>query len=600
MTETQAVPHRSAMAAECTWDLTPVYASDAAWEAAIGDLEEMMPRAAALQGRVVESADALQQTLELRDEIQQHLWQIYVYANRRLDADTGDSSGQALGDRAGSLVAKIGAALAFVDPEILGAPETTLRAWVAATPGLAVYGYALDQLIAQRAHVRSAEIEAILAQFGDVTRAPSDTYDTLTNADLTFPEIDDEDGNKIAMSHGRFYRFLRSGDRRARRDSFFAYYSSYNSHRNTLGVTLAAEVRNHALNARLRSYGSALEAALAPNDIPTEVYHNLIDGINAGQEVSYRYTALRKKIMGLDELHVYDLYAPLTDEADMQVTYDKAQEMMLAAFAPLGSEYCEVVARSFRSRWIDVYENQGKRSGAYSDGSYTTAPFILLNYQDKMDDAFTLAHELGHSMHSFFTRKSQPFVYGNYTIFVAEVASTLNEALLADYLLKTTEDKAVRRQILVRQIDAIRLTMYRQTMFAEFERDIHARAEADEPITADGLSQMYRALLARYHGPDVVLDDCMAIEWSRIPHFYYNFYVYQYATGLAASLALFEQITSEGQPAIDRYLKFLSGGSSKSSIELLRDAGVDMLTPRPVERALARFAKLLDELEALG
>jgi oligoendopeptidase F len=599
VSEAQKVPRRDEIPVEYTWDLTTVYADDGAWEQDIAALEGLLPEVAALEGSVAESAASLLRALTLRDRVWTKLEQIYIYANRRHDSDSGDATGQALSDRAGSLVAKIGGALAFVDPEILTIPEETLRAWLSEEPGLAVYGYALDQLLRQRAHVRSAEIEGILAQFGDVTRAPSEIFEVLTNADLKFPTIEGEDGKPVELSHGRYTRFLRSDDRRVRRDSFKNYYSAFQGIRNTLGTALAAEIRSHALSARLRNYESSLQAALAPNDIPVEVYHNLVQTINANLPRLHRYMRVRKKLMGLDDLHVYDLYAPLTAGVELEVPYAEGADLVKLAFEPLGQDYGSAIERTFTSRWIDVYENQGKRSGAYSDGAYTTAPFILLNYQGRLDDVFTLAHELGHSMHSYYTRRAQPYVYGNYTIFVAEVASTLNEALLTDHLLKTRDDAALRRHLVVEQLESIRTTIFRQTMFAEFELDMHARVEQGEPLTAESLSKPYYELVSRYHGPEVVLDEEIALEWARIPHFYYNFYVYQYATGLAAALALSNQILGEGQPAVDRYLRFLGSGSSRPSIDILRDAGVDMTTPAPIQAAMDRFDALLDELEAM-
>jgi oligoendopeptidase F len=600
VTEAQKVPRRDEIPAEYTWDLTTVYADDAAWEQDIAALEAQLPEIAALQGRVSADAAALLGALRLRDEVYKRLEQIYIYANRRHDADSGDATGQALSDRAGSLLARISAALAFVDPEILAVPEETVRGWLRSERDLRLYEYALDQLLRQRSHVRSAEVEGIMAEFGDVTRAASEIFEVLTNADLKFPTIEGEDGQPVELSHARYGRFLRSDDRRVRRDTFKGYYSAYQGIRNTLGTALAAEVRSHALNARLRSFESSLHAALAPNDIPVEVYHTLITTIGANLPKLHRYMQVRKKLMQLDDLRIYDLYSPLTIGVDREVPYAEGAEMVKAAFRPLGADYGKAIEQTFSSRWIDVYENQGKRSGAYSDGAYTTAPFILLNYQSRLDDVFTLAHELGHSMHSYYTRKHQPYVYGSYTIFVAEVASTLNEALLTDYLLKTSDDAELRRHLVVEQLEAIRTTIFRQTMFAEFELDMHRRAEAGEPLTADGLSKPYYELVARYHGSEVVLDDEIALEWARIPHFYYNFYVYQYATGLAAALALSDQLLGQGQPAVDRYLGFLSSGRSRPSIDLLRDAGVDMTSPAPIQAAMDRFDTLLDELEALS
>lgn len=599
MTEMQQIPRRDEIPEPYRWDLTTIYPDDAAWEQDVAAIEEMLGDVAALQGRVARSADDLLAALRLRDQASMRLWQVYVYANRRFDSDTTDPVGQALAERAGTLAAKVSAALAFIDPEILSAPEAQIRAWLREHPDLAVYEYALDQLLRQRAHVRSAEVEAILAQLSDITRAPGEIFEVLTNADLSFPTIEDEQGQPVQLSHGRYLRFLRSPDRRVRRDAFTGYYSAFQGIRNTLGASLAAQVRTHVLNARVRHYSSSLEAALTPNDIPVEVYHNLIATVNANLSRLHRYLRLRRRIMGLDELHFYDLYAPLVPEADVAVPYAEGERLVRAAFAPLGEEYGAAIAEAFSSRWIDVYENVGKRSGAYSDGAYTTAPFMLLNYQDRLNDVFTLAHELGHAMHSYFTRKTQPYVYGDYTIFVAEVASTLNEALLTDYLLQTRDDPTLRRYLIVEQLEDIRTTLFRQTMFAEFELEIHRRAEADEPLTTELFSTIYRDLVMRYHGAEVTLDEQIALEWARIPHFYYNFYVYQYATGLSAALALHKRIVSEGRPAIERYLRFLRSGSSRPSIDLLRDAGVDMLSPAPIQAAMDHFDALLSDLEQM-
>lgn len=599
MIETTAVPHRSDVPVEHTWNLETIYADSAAWERGYAGLEELGTRLAGRQGALGQSAEALLETLRLRDECFALLYQLYVYASHLKDSDSTNPASQALEDRANSLGARISAASAFVEPEILGIPDATIHAWLDQHAGLQIYRHHLEELLRQRAHVRSAEIEEVIAQYSDITRAPRDAFDMLVDADLQFPAIADESGGTVQLSHARYIRFLRSTDRRVRQDAFRRYYEAFQSVRNTIGTTLAAQVRVHVIEARLRRYGSALEAALSPNNIPVDVYHNLVATVNAGLPRLHRYMALRKRIMGLSDMHIYDLYAPLLPEADLRVSYPEARANVQAAFAPLGPDYAEALRRSFSERWIDVYENIGKRSGAYSGGAYTTAPFILLNYQDRLDDMFTLAHELGHSMHSFFTRANQPFVYGNYTTFVAEVASTLNEALLTHHLLQTSDNEMLRKHLIVEQLEGVRTTLFRQTMFAEFELAVHQMAEAGESLTTDSMSSRYLELVGRYHGPEVTLDPDIALEWARIPHFYYNFYVYQYATGLSAALALSKQLLSEGRPAIERYLRFLSSGSSRSPIDLLRDAGVDMASPQPIQAALDTFDSLLDELEQL-
>jgi oligoendopeptidase F len=453
VTESHKVPRRAEVLVENTWDLTLMYASDAAWEQETAALDGMIPDMAALQGTVGQSAAALLRALKLRDDVGVRIFQLYRYASHRRDSDSTDPAGQALAERAGSLYAKIAAATAFIEPEILAIPEETIAAWLREEPQLQLYAYALEELARQRAHVRSAEIEGILAQFYDVTRATHETFEVLTNADLDFSTIEDENGQPVKLSHARYGRFMESQDRRVRRDAFKGMFGAFGGIRNTLGTTLAAEVRSHALNARIRNYSSALEAALQPHDIPLDVYHNLIATINANLPRLHRYMRVRKRLMGLDELRFYDLYAPLVPQADIDVPYAQASKTTQAAFAPLGEEYAAAISRAFSRRWIDVYENVGKRSGAYSGGAHRAAPFILMNYQNKLRDMFTLAHELGHSMHSFFSWSTQPFVYSNYTIFVAEVASTLNEALLTEHLLKTTDDPRLRMYVLNHQIE---------------------------------------------------------------------------------------------------------------------------------------------------
>ncbi len=599
MIDTQKVPTRAEAALEYTWDLGLIFTDADVWNTELGALEERAQEFLALQGTLGQGPGYLLTALRLRDEVGRRLWALYVYAHQLKDSDSTSPVGQALNERAGSFVARTSVALAFIDPEILSIPQETLTAWLAQEAGLELYSYELEKLNKQRDHVRSAEVESLLAQFSDVTRAPYEIFGMLNNSDISLPDITDEQGATVQLSHARYGRYIESSDRRVRHDAFKGLYNAYKPFRNTLATTLSTAVRTHALDARVRNYGSALEAALKPNEIPLDVYHNLIGTIEANLPKLHRYMDIRKRIMGLDDLRIYDLYTPPVPEVALEITYAEAQEMMLAAFAPLGSSYGAALRESFSNRWIDVYENVGKRSGAYSGGAFGTPPYVLLNYQDRLHDVFTLAHELGHSMHSYFTRKTQPFVYGNYTIFVAEVASTLNEALLTDYLLKHHANEQLRKRLLVQQLEDVRTTIFRQTMFAAFELEMHTRAEAGEPLTADGLSQRYYELVGTYHGPAVTLDEEIAWEWARIPHFYYNFYVYQYATGLSAALALSRQIIDEGQPAIDRYLRFLSSGSSQSSINLLRGAGVNMTSPAPIQAAMDTFDRLLDQLERL-
>ena len=596
----QQVPTRGEIKTTDTWDLTLMYASDDAWKRELGTVDELIAAIALHQGKVAQHADSVVAAFKAREALMQTAHQLYIYAHCRYDSDSGDTDGQGLNAQAQAMVAKAQAAIAFIEPEVLTIDEATLRDWMHSHAGLAAYAYYLDVLLRNRAHTRSAEVEAVLAQTGEMAGAPYNIFGVLNNTDLEFGTIKDETGNDVALSHGRYGKYLESSDRRVRKDTFHTFYKSFKSHRNTLAMTLSNGVRANVINARIRGYNSAVEAALAPNDIPVAVYHNLVKTVQANLPKLHRYMALRKKLMQLDTLHIYDLYTPIHSGADISVDYHEGYRMVQAALRPLGDEYQTALSTCYESRWIDVYENKGKRSGAYSTGSYTTAPYILLNYQNRLDDVFTLAHELGHSMHSFFTRKTQPYHYGDYTIFVAEVASTLNESLLISHLLQTRDDAALRRHLVVQQLEDVRTTLIRQTMFAEFELDMHTRSEQDEPLTTDGLTERYYEMVKRYHGPAVTLDDEIGLEWSRIPHFYYNFYVYQYATGISAALALAEQVQKGDATAVNNYLGFLRGGSSKSSIDLLRGAGVDMASPAPVQAAMDRFDTLLDELERLS
>jgi oligoendopeptidase F len=596
----QSVPTRSEANIADTWDLSLMYADDAAWRTELATIDGRIDAMHALVGTISNGAAALVTVLKTREALMTVAHQLYIYAHCRYDSDSGDATGQELNAQAQSMVAKAQAALAFVEPEILALPEAQLRGWISADATLSQYAYYFDVLLRNRTHTRSAEVEGVLAQLSEVTSAPYAIFGMLNNTDMTFGSITDEAGNTVELSHGRYGKYLESNDRRVRKDTFHTYYKSFTAHKNTLAMTLSQGVKSNVVNARIRGYNSAVEAALAPNDIPVPVYHNLVSTVKANLPKMHRYYALRKKLMKLDDLRIYDLYPPINAGVELTVDYREGCQLVAAALRPLGADYAAALDMAYESRWIDVYENKGKRSGAYSTGSYTTAPYILLNYQSRLDDVFTLAHELGHSMHSFYTRKTQPMHYGDYTIFVAEVASTLNEALLVAHLLKTRSEPDVRRHLIVQQLEDIRRTLVRQTMFAEFELDMHTRSENDEPLTTEGLTERYYQMVKDYHGPAVTLDDDIGYEWSRIPHFYYNFYVYQYATGISAALALADNVEKGDPTAVKNYLGFLSGGSSKSSIDLLRGAGVDMASPAPVQAAMDRFDALLDQLEQLG
>jgi len=595
----QKLPKRQELPRQYTWNLESVYADESRWEEDFRLVKERIPRLASLSGSLDQSPQRLLDCLTLRDETSKLLERLLVYARMRKDEDNGNSRYQALADRAAMLATELSSATAFIVPEILSIPEEKLRGFLDAEPGLALYEHHLDELLRQRPHVRSTEVETLLAQSHEVSRTPDNVYTMLTNADIKFPTIVDEQGNEVELSHARYNQLRESQDRRVRRDAFVAMHRIYQGYRNTLASSLAGSVKADVFYARARNYATALEAALGPNNIPTEVYHNLIRTVNQNLPLLHRYVALRKRLMGLEELHHYDLYVPVVPEVQVETPYEEATRTVLDALAPLGEEYQSALKGGIESRWIDVYENEGKTSGAYSGGSYTTDPFVLLNYQGTLNDVFTLAHELGHSMHSYFTRKTQPYIYGDYTIFLAEVASTLNETLLTHHLLKQTTDRRLRAYLVNQQLERFRTTLFRQTMFAEFELEIHGMVERGEALTADQLSALYGDLNRRYYGDGVAPDEEISIEWARIPHFYWAFYVYQYATGLSAAAALAHQILTEDEPAVQRYIRFLKSGSSRYSIDLLRDAGVDMTTPQPVQEALGVFSESIDLMEGL-
>lgn len=600
MATATALPKRQDVLKEDSWALEKIYPDNQLWEADFARIESTLPELSALTGTLALGPDQLLRAFQTIHAAQQTLDQLLVYAFMRRDEDTTNPTYQAQSERISMLGAKFGSATAFLDPEILALSDEQIDGYLADSEDLRVYTHYLTELRRKRAHVRSAEVEAVLAAAGEVTRAPKSIFDNLNDADMKFPPIRDEHGNQVDVTKGRYILLLESKDRRVRKDVYESMYSKYAEHRNTLGATLSGAVRRDIFDARVHGYESSLAAALDPEAIPLQVYQNLVDTVNQNLHHYHRYLRLRKEFLGLDELRMYDLYVPLVPGTNIEVPYDEARRKVEEGLAPLGPEYIKIMHDGmYNQRWVDVYENVGKRSGAYSWGSYTTQPFVLMNYQNNLNNMYTLAHEFGHAMHRYFTNGAQPYVYGGNSIFVAEVASTLNEAMLTNHLLKTADDRALKLQIINQQLDEYRGTLFRQTMFAEFELETHRRAEAGEALTADSFTAIYRSLLERYFGSEVVLDDQILIEWSRIPHFYRGFYVYQYATGISAATSLTRKILDEGQPAVDRYLGFLRGGSSKTSIELLRGAGVDMAQPEPIEQAAAHFGTLVGQFEEL-
>ncbi|MFX4304426.1 oligoendopeptidase F [Exiguobacterium sp. A1_3_1] len=583
-----------------TWNLESIYATNEAWEEEFESVKAMLPLLVEYKGRLGQSAETLYEGLQLRDEVSRRLYKLYTYAHMRYDENTADSFYQAMNDRARTLASQIGATLAFMTPELLAVPESTIETYLNENPDLAMYRHAFDELNQEREHVLTEAEEAILAKAGEVLGQSGTTFGMLNNADLTFPKIKGEDGEETELTHGRFITFLESSDRSVREAAFKAMYGTYAKYTNTLASTLAGSVKKDNFYADVRKFPSARAAALHGNAIPESVYDGLVEAVHEHLPLLHRYVALRKRVLGLDELHVYDMYTPLVSEVEMKVSYEEAKQLMVEGLAPLGAEYKHILEEGLSERWVDVRETRGKRSGAYSSGAYDTQPFILMNWQDNINNLFTLAHEFGHSVHSYYTRKSQPYPYGDYSIFVAEVASTTNEALLNDYLLKKVTDRKEKLYLLNNQLETFRGTLFRQTMFAEFEHAIHDAARLGQSLTPEFLTSTYYALNQKYFGEEIVLDEEIGLEWARIPHFYYNYYVYQYATGISAAAALTDQILEEGQPAVERYINnFLKAGSSDYPIEVLKAAGVDMTTKAPVISALKQFELTLNNFEML-
>lgn len=599
-TAVKKLPTRSEIPLEDTWKLEDIFQTDQQWESEFQKVKQLIPSMSSYQGKLGESADSLFKALQAQDQLLERIGKLYTYAHMRYDQDTTNSFYQGLDDRIKNLYTQAASTLAYIVPEILSIDEEKVKKFLNEKEELKLYEHSLDELNLQRPHVLSAEQEALLAEASEVMSASSNTFGMLNNADIQFPSIKDENGNEVDVTHGRYIRFLESADQRVRKDAFQAVYDTYGKFKNTFASTLSGQVKKDNFNARVRKYSSARHAALAADNIPESVYENLVNTVNKNLHLLHRYVKLRKKVLKLDKIHIYDLYTPLVKDVKMEIPYEEAKDLILKGLAPLGEDYLNVLKEGFSNRWVDIHENKGKRSGAYSSGAYGTNPYILMNWQDNVNNLFTLAHEFGHSVHSYYTRKEQPYAYGSYSIFVAEVASTCNEALLNDYLLKTIDDEQKRLYLLNHFLEGFRGTVFRQTMFAEYEHLIHKKAQENEALTADLLTKEYYELNKKYFGEeDIEIDEEIGLEWSRIPHFYYNYYVYQYATGYSAATALSKQILTEGQPAVDRYLDFLKSGSSDYPIEVLKKAGVDMTSSKPIEEACKVFEEKLNEMEAL-
>ncbi len=590
---------RSEIPEEFTWDLSLMYADEEAWNK---DYEKVMKLAddlEAYKGRLDESSQTMFKALEDSQEIYRLVSKLYSYSSMNLDQDTRVAESQALKDKALKAYVYVENKLSFFSPEVLSMEKDRLEGFFEENEKLELYRQSLNNLIRQKDHVLSPREESILAQMGEVAEASQQTFGMLNNADISFPSIKDENGEEVKITHGNFIPLMRSEDRRVREDAFKALYGSYDQFKNTFAQTLSGNSKYNIFEAKMRNFESARQASLFKNNVDTKVYDNLIDSVHENLDAMYKYMDIRKRALGLEELHMYDIYTPMLKDYQMEVEYEKAKDLILKGLNPLGQDYLKIVEEGFNNRWIDVYENTGKRSGAYSGGCYDSNPYILLNYQNELDSVFTTAHEMGHSIHSYLSRKNQAPVYGGYSIFVAEVASTTNEALLLDYLLENAESKEEKLYLLNHHLEQFRSTVFRQTMFAEFEKIIYEHVEAGGSLTADYLSKVYKELNELYYGPNMVVDEEIALEWARIPHFYYNFYVFQYATGYSAAMAFSQKILNEGQEAVDKYLGFLKAGSSDYPINVLKTAGVDMNTKKPVDDALKIFRKLVDEMDKL-
>lgn len=597
--EVKQLPKREELPENLTWYLTKIFSSDQEFDEKYLELSEELKQSEKHKGTLDQGASQFLNAIEFVLRVYRQTEVIYVYAHLKNDQDTGNTDYQALYARASSLFSKVSEAVSWFEPEILQLSDDQIWQYFKEEPKLEVYRHYIQQIVDNRAHVLSAEQESLLAGAGEIFDASSDTFAVLNNADLVFPTIEGENGEIVQLSHGVYGQLLESTDRRVREAAFKGLYSVYEQFRNTFASTLGTHIKGHNFKAKVRNYSSAREASLSNNHIPESVYDTLVDVVNKHLPLLHRYMELRKRLLEVEKLHMYDLYTPVLGEAPITFTYEEAKEKALEALKPMGEEYMAIVEKAFSERWIDVVENKGKRSGAYSSGSYDTNPYILLNWHDTLDQLFTLVHEMGHSVHSYFTRSNQPYVYGDYSIFLAEIASTTNENILTEYLLETEKDPRVRAYVLNHYLDGFKGTVFRQTQFAEFEHFMHTEDEKGVPLTSEYLSDSYGKLNAKYYGPAVEEDPEIKFEWSRIPHFYYNYYVFQYSTGFSAASALAKKILNQKPEALENYLAYLKAGNSDYPVEVMKKAGVDMTQAAYIEDAMSMFEQRLNELEEL-
>lgn len=584
---------------EDTWCLEDMFESDDFWEEEFGRLQRMIFQYEDFEGTLGESADSLLEYLKFNDETNLLMERLYVYANMRYHQDMANSMYQEFAARAQKLMVEISGASAFAEPEILEITTEKINIFFNENPELETYKRYISEILRGKNHTLDKKTETILAKSRQMANAAENIFSMYNGADIKFPSITTEEGEEIEITHGNFVPLLESTDREVRKAAFEGVYETYGKMRNTLAATFAANLDQANFYAQVRNFSSAREMYLYGSNIPESVYDNLIETVHKNMDKMHKYVSLRKKILDVSELHMYDLYTPIAKAPDTKYSFEAAKDIVLEGLAPMGEEYIKVLEEGFDNRWIDVYENEGKRSGAYSWGAYGIHPYVLMNYHGTLDHVFTLAHEMGHAIHSYYSDANQPYVNAGYKIFVAEVASTCNESLLIQHLLKITEDEEEKAYLINHFLEQFKGTLYRQTMFAEFEKIAHSMVQNGEGVTADRLCEIYYNLNKKYFGDDIVIDKEIELEWARIPHFYNPFYVYQYATGLSAAIALSKRILEEGKPAVEDYMKFLTGGSSQDPIELLKIAGVDMTSSEPIETALELFGNLLEELQKI-
>ena len=599
MAENKKVLKREQVNKDYTWKLEDLYEDDSVWENDYNILNKQLNDLKKFKGTLSRDSQSILSCLKYCDALSVTADKLYVYANMKFHEDSTNTFYQNLSNKAEQLIINYSSAASYIVPEIINISEEKLNGFLEESNELKTYSHFLDNIIRQKNHTLSEKEENILAKTSELSNASQNIFSMINEADMKFPNILDEHDEEIELTKGRYITFLESTNREVRKNAFINFYKTYLKQKNTIAATYYENVKKDVFYAKIRNYPSSLEHALNDDKIPTDVYSNLIETVNNNLHLMHRYIALRKKLLNVDELHMYDLYTPLVQDLKMKITYAEAKETVLKGLSPLGNEYVENLKNGFNNRWIDVYENEGKRGGAYSWGTYSSHPFVLLNHNDTINSMFTIAHEMGHALHSFYTWETQPYIYSGHKIFAAEVASTVNEALLMEYMLKNTTDIKAKKYLINYFMEQFRGTLFRQTMFAEFEKTTHEMVENGEPLNVQNLNELYRNLNIKYFGNDIVIDEYIDFEWARIPHFYNAFYVYQYATGYSAAITLSRKILNEGTPAINNYLNFLKTGNSDYSINLLKNAGVDMETPYPVEQAMKVFEGLINTMENL-